>query len=328
MRIAAYRAMRRADLDILPDRGASRARHGRRRPARGGALDARPAGRRGADRSWSTSRAASTERTAATWKRSERARPARSRRSTIGCAASSGRRTIRSRWSATFARIAWRLHVPAAVPDLTRARAVVEAVARRPPLRRWTRSRSSRTPRRRRPCSTSRSRTARCASRRRCGCSIACRTTGPTTGCGRRSRPPAFTIPNRSRCAKWSCRRHRRICRSFRSTRSPRLTGNAARGKTTSARCLMCHTIGGIGAELGPALDGWGRGKSAAVIATAIVRPSAEIALGYDGVGAPDQGRADDPGRADQGGRSADDAEHGRRHADHPGRPGRRAAAA
>ncbi len=45
----------------------------------------------------------------------------------------------------------------------------------------------------------------------------------------------------------------------------------------------MCHAIGGIGAELGPALDGWGRGKSAEVIATAIVSPSAEIAHGYDG---------------------------------------------
>jgi putative heme-binding domain-containing protein len=61
------------------------------------------------------------------------------------------------------------------------------------------------------------------------------------------------------------------------------LTGNAARGKETAARCQMCHAIGGIGAELGPALDGWGRGKSAEVIATALVRPSAEIAQGYDG---------------------------------------------
>jgi putative membrane-bound dehydrogenase-like protein len=62
-----------------------------------------------------------------------------------------------------------------------------------------------------------------------------------------------------------------------------RLTGDAARGKTTATRCLMCHSIGGTGAELGPALDNWGRGKAADVIATAIVRPSAEIAHGYDG---------------------------------------------
>ena len=62
-----------------------------------------------------------------------------------------------------------------------------------------------------------------------------------------------------------------------------KLTGNAARGKETVTRCLMCHTVNGTGAELGPALDGWGRGKSAAVVATAIVTPSSEIAFGYEG---------------------------------------------
>jgi putative membrane-bound dehydrogenase-like protein len=63
-----------------------------------------------------------------------------------------------------------------------------------------------------------------------------------------------------------------------------KLTGDAARGKTISTRCQMCHSIGGTGAELGPVLDGWGRGKSTDVIATAIIQPSAEIAHGYDGV--------------------------------------------
>jgi putative membrane-bound dehydrogenase-like protein len=62
-----------------------------------------------------------------------------------------------------------------------------------------------------------------------------------------------------------------------------RLTGDSARGKNTAARCAMCHSINGTGAEFGPALDNWGRGKSAEVIATAIVRPSAEIAHSYDG---------------------------------------------
>ena len=61
------------------------------------------------------------------------------------------------------------------------------------------------------------------------------------------------------------------------------MTGDAARGKNVITRCLICHAIGGAGAEVGPALDGWGRGKSAEVIARAIVRPSAEIAQGYDG---------------------------------------------
>ena len=44
----------------------------------------------------------------------------------------------------------------------------------------------------------------------------------------------------------------------------------------------MCHAIAGTGAELGPALDGWGRGKSPEVIARAILQPNAEIAQGYD----------------------------------------------
>jgi putative heme-binding domain-containing protein len=62
-----------------------------------------------------------------------------------------------------------------------------------------------------------------------------------------------------------------------------RLSGNAQRGRETANRCLMCHTIGGTGAELGPALDGWGRGKSAEVIAAALVQPNAEIAQGFGG---------------------------------------------
>ena len=82
-------------------------------------------------------------------------------------------------------------------------------------------------------------------------------------------------------------------------------------------RCVMCHTIGGIGADFGPALDGWGRGKSAEVIATAIVRPERRDRAGLRRHGNQDQGRADHPGRAAQGRRSADDAQHGRRHADH-----------
>src|SRR5262245_1191316 len=55
------------------------------------------------------------------------------------------------------------------------------------------------------------------------------------------------------------------------------LSGNAARGKEVITRCVMCHAIGGVGADLGPALDGWGRGKSNEVIARAIVQPGAEI---------------------------------------------------
>ena len=52
-----------------------------------------------------------------------------------------------------------------------------------------------------------------------------------------------------------------------------RLKGDAAKGKELAARCQICHQMGGVGAELGPALDGWARGKSPAVIATALVEP-------------------------------------------------------
>jgi putative heme-binding domain-containing protein len=61
------------------------------------------------------------------------------------------------------------------------------------------------------------------------------------------------------------------------------LTGNAERGAAKATQCLMCHVVGGAGAEFGPALDGWAQGKSRDVIAAAIVRPEAEIAHGYDG---------------------------------------------
>jgi putative heme-binding domain-containing protein len=61
-----------------------------------------------------------------------------------------------------------------------------------------------------------------------------------------------------------------------------KLPGDAGRGKNLVTACLMCHATGGVGAEVGPALDGWGRGKSAEVIARAIVEPNAEIAQGYD----------------------------------------------
>jgi len=61
-----------------------------------------------------------------------------------------------------------------------------------------------------------------------------------------------------------------------------RLRGDPARGKQLATSCVMCHTIGGVGVDLGPALDGWGRGKSAEIIARAIVQPNAEIAQGYD----------------------------------------------
>ena len=61
------------------------------------------------------------------------------------------------------------------------------------------------------------------------------------------------------------------------------LPGDATRGKEAFTRCLMCHAVGGTGAEVGPGLDGWTRGKSTEVIAAAIVDPDAGIAHGYAG---------------------------------------------
>lgn len=61
------------------------------------------------------------------------------------------------------------------------------------------------------------------------------------------------------------------------------LKGDADRGKTTAARCIMCHEIGGIGVLFGPPLDGWGRNQTAEVIARSIIDPSADIAHGFDG---------------------------------------------
>ncbi|MDF1861333.1 MAG: c-type cytochrome [Verrucomicrobiales bacterium] len=61
------------------------------------------------------------------------------------------------------------------------------------------------------------------------------------------------------------------------------LEGNAERGKTTAARCIMCHEVGGMGVQFGPALDGWGKTQTAEVIARSIVEPSADIAHGFDG---------------------------------------------
>jgi putative heme-binding domain-containing protein len=63
-----------------------------------------------------------------------------------------------------------------------------------------------------------------------------------------------------------------------------RATGNPGRGRETATRCLMCHVVGGVGADVGPSLDGWGRGKSLEVIATAIIAPNAEVAHGFEAV--------------------------------------------
>ena len=61
------------------------------------------------------------------------------------------------------------------------------------------------------------------------------------------------------------------------------LKGNAANGKTLANRCIMCHEFNGAGVNYGPNLKGWGGGQPDEVIARAIVDPTADIAHGYRG---------------------------------------------
>jgi putative heme-binding domain-containing protein len=61
------------------------------------------------------------------------------------------------------------------------------------------------------------------------------------------------------------------------------LTGVATRGQGVFyARCASCHTVGRVGAEVGPNLDNVGRKFDRASLLEAIVNPSAGIAHGYE----------------------------------------------
>ena len=60
------------------------------------------------------------------------------------------------------------------------------------------------------------------------------------------------------------------------------LQGDAVRGKAHVARCYMCHQIDGQGVDFGPVLEGWGKGNSREVIATALIEPGKDIAHGFE----------------------------------------------
>jgi putative membrane-bound dehydrogenase-like protein len=62
-----------------------------------------------------------------------------------------------------------------------------------------------------------------------------------------------------------------------------KLRGDAKRGATAATACLMCHRVGGQGADYGPALDGFASRQTRDVVINAIVNPSADIAHGYEG---------------------------------------------
>jgi putative heme-binding domain-containing protein len=184
-------------------------------------------------------------------------------------------------WTDSFARIAWRLHVPAAVPDLL------------------TRARSSQLSAEQRTLALDTIAFVQDPSAAKAMLTLA----EPNSS----SREPAVWWLLNRLSSDWADYELRPALKSagiydpdaivLREAVVPKppsdlpelsiegithLIGDAARGKTASTRCLMCHSIGGTGAEVGPALDNWGRGKSAEVIATAIVKPSAEIAHGFD----------------------------------------------
>lgn len=61
-----------------------------------------------------------------------------------------------------------------------------------------------------------------------------------------------------------------------------KLSGDPEKGKIGATRCIMCHQIGGTGVEFGPVLDGWGKTQTLDVIVRSIVEPSSDIAHGFD----------------------------------------------
>ncbi|MEY4086048.1 MAG: hypothetical protein RLZZ405_236 [Verrucomicrobiota bacterium] len=60
-------------------------------------------------------------------------------------------------------------------------------------------------------------------------------------------------------------------------------TGDAAKGKALAQRCVMCHQLDGNGPAYGPELRGFATRQGREAVVTAIVEPSASIALGYEG---------------------------------------------
>ena len=59
--------------------------------------------------------------------------------------------------------------------------------------------------------------------------------------------------------------------------------GDAEKGAQLVLRCTMCHQINGAGVALGPELRGWGTRQGVQAVVRSILNPSADIAHGYDG---------------------------------------------
>jgi len=61
------------------------------------------------------------------------------------------------------------------------------------------------------------------------------------------------------------------------------LKGDAAKGKQLAGRCVMCHQIDGQGPEYGPALKGFGQRQPPEIVARSMVDPSFDISHGFNG---------------------------------------------
>ena len=61
------------------------------------------------------------------------------------------------------------------------------------------------------------------------------------------------------------------------------LKGDAARGAAFAATCYICHRIGGNGVDYAPDLTGFASRQTTEVVINSIVNPSSDIAHGYEG---------------------------------------------
>ena len=62
-----------------------------------------------------------------------------------------------------------------------------------------------------------------------------------------------------------------------------KLKGDPVKGKSTIMRCVICHNINGVGPDYGPVLKGFGATQSKHAIIKSIIEPSAGIAYSFHG---------------------------------------------
>lgn len=62
-----------------------------------------------------------------------------------------------------------------------------------------------------------------------------------------------------------------------------KLKGDATRGQAAVAVCYACHKIGAAGVDFGPDLTAFGKQQTSEVLINAIAQPSAEISHGFEG---------------------------------------------